>query len=75
MLVILLVTALTSLSPPLLLQLIIGDYGLSFDEQRAQMAIWSILAAVSHRHLTSTSITGSFHALLTYLIVQFLEHV
>ena len=34
--------------PPLIsLQLIIGDFGLSLDEQKAQMAMWAIFAAVS----------------------------
>ena len=27
------------------LQLIVGDYSLSYDEQRVQMALWSIMAA------------------------------
>ncbi len=29
------------------LQLIIGDFGLSLDQQRSQMALWAIFAAVS----------------------------
>ena len=37
------------INPPFLslIQLIIGDFGLSYDEQKAQMALWSIFAAVS----------------------------
>ena len=35
------------LSPLISLQLIIGDFGLSLDEQKAQMAMWAIFAAVS----------------------------
>ena len=29
------------------LQLVIGDFGLSLDEQKAQMAMWAIFASVS----------------------------
>ena len=35
------------MSPLISLQLIIGDFGLSLDEQKAQMAMWAIFAAVS----------------------------
>ena len=31
----------------LILQLVVGDFGLSYEESKAQFALWSILAAVS----------------------------
>ena len=30
------------------LQLVVGDFGLSIDEQKAQFAIWAAFAAVSY---------------------------
>lgn len=36
---------LTVLEFLLYLKLIVGDYGLSFDQQRVQMSMWAILAA------------------------------
>ena len=38
-----------SLSPNILifLQIVVGDFGLSFEQSKAQFALWSILAAVS----------------------------
>jgi hypothetical protein len=29
------------------IQIIVGDFGLSFEQQKAQLALWSIFAAVS----------------------------
>ena len=31
----------------LILKLVVGDFGLSYEESKAQFALWSILAAVS----------------------------
>ena len=31
----------------LILQLVVGDFGLSYEESKAQFALWAILASVS----------------------------
>jgi hypothetical protein len=47
-----------------LLQLVIGDFGLSYDQERLQMAIWSILAAPLLMSVNLRSIRDESKALL-----------
>ena len=42
------------------MQLVIGDFGLSLDQQRAQMAVWAIFTAVSQLLVITVSVLNIF---------------
>lgn len=47
-----------------MLQLIIGNYGLSYEQAKAQMAIWAILAAPLIMSVDLRTIEPEFRAIL-----------